>query len=171
MNREALTIRRENPGDVPAIRQILQESFPGGKEADLVDRLRLANRLSISLVTWMGNRPIGHVAFSPVTVADNNSGLGLAPVAVDPAFRRQGFAASLIREGLSLCQKAGVPFVVVLGEPAYYGRFGFKPATNWNLSDEYGGGPAFQALELSTGGIPPSGGLVRYAPDFAIFLD
>jgi len=57
--------------------------------------------------------------------------------------------------------------VVVLGDPAYYGRFGFLPASGWGLGDEYGGGAAFQALELRAGSIPTAGALVRYAPEFA----
>ena len=56
--------------------------------------------------------------------------------------------------------------MVVLGDPAYYRRFGFLPASRWGLRDEYGGKDAFQALELRPGAIPPGGGVVRYAPEF-----
>jgi putative acetyltransferase len=55
----------------------------------------------------------------------------------------------------------------VLGEPAYYARFGFRPAAEFGLTDEYGGGQAFQAVELAAGGLPAGAGLVRYAPEFA----
>jgi putative acetyltransferase len=65
-----------------------------------------------------------------------------------------------------MCEEAGCGFVVVLGDPAYYRRFGFRPARSFGLSDEYGGGDAFQALELREGAIPPGGGVVRYAPEF-----
>ena len=57
--------------------------------------------------------------------------------------------------------------MVVLGEPEFYSRFGFKPASTWGLRDEYGGGDAFQALEVRSNAIPSHGGLVRYAPEFA----
>ena len=57
---------------------------------------------------------------------------------------------------------------MVLGEPAYYARFGFMAASHWQLHDEYAGGAAFQALERRPGAIPPGGGLVRYAPEFAL---
>ena len=57
---------------------------------------------------------------------------------------------------------------MVLGEPAYYGRFGFTAAAAWGLRDEYGGGSAFQAVELRAGAIPRGAGLVRYAPEFAV---
>ena len=57
---------------------------------------------------------------------------------------------------------------VVLGEPAYYGRFGFTVASSWGLWDQYGGGPAFQVLELRPGGVPRGAGLVQYAEEFAL---
>jgi putative acetyltransferase len=72
-------------------------------------------------------------------------------------------------EGLAKCRRLGVGFVVVLGDPAYYSRFGFQPAARWNLSDEFEGGDAFQAIELMPGAIPIGGGLVKYAPEFSIF--
>ena len=100
-----------------------------------------------------GSDVIGHVAFSPVSVDGSGGGVGLAPVAVLPAYRRRGVAARLVRDGLAACAAMGVRFVVVLGEPAYYGRFGFVPARRWGLHDEYGGGDAFQALELQAGSL------------------
>jgi putative acetyltransferase len=54
-----------------------------------------------------------------------------------------------------------------MGEPAYYSRFGFRPAAEFGLADEYGGGPAFQAIELVPGALPIGAGLVQYAPEFA----
>ena len=69
--------------------------------------------------------------------------------------------------GLVVCREAGFPWAVVLGDPAYYGRFGFRPASEFGLSDEYQGGAAFQAVELMNGGLPFGAGLVRYAAEFA----
>ncbi len=111
---------------------------------------------------------LGHVGFSAVTASGATGGIGLAPVAVLPAFRRRGIAAELIRQGLSACGELKYSFVVVLGEPDYYNRFGFKPAATWGLQDEYGGGQAFQALELRAGAIPSGTRIVRYAPEFAM---
>lgn len=62
----------------------------------------------------------------------------------------------------------GFRWAVVLGEPAYYGRFGFRAGSVFGLEDEYGGGDAFQALALSAGGLEGVGGLVRYSPEFAM---
>jgi putative acetyltransferase len=162
-----VNIRSEEPADNGAIHAVHTASFPTVGEAQLVDALRAARRLCVSLVAVERRDVVGHVAFSPVSVLGATDGVGLAPVAVLPAFRRRGIAEQLIREGLAVCKRLNHGFVVVLGDPSYYRRFGFVPATRWALRDEYGGGDAFQALELRPGGIPAGGGVVRYAPEFA----
>lgn len=163
-----LEIRSERPEDGPAIHAIHAAAFPTDAETRLVDLLREAGRLTLSLVAEYNESIVGHVAFSPVTLATTTGGWGLAPVAVHPRVQRRGIGAQLIGEGLLRARAAGAPFVVVLGEPSYYGRLGFQPARSWGLHDEYGGGDAFQAIELIPGGIPAGGGLVRYAPEFAL---
>jgi putative acetyltransferase len=164
-----LRIRPETPPDLPAIHAVHVSAFPSDAEANLVDQLRAAGRLSLSLVAEADEGVIGHVAFSPVTIGSTSGGLGLAPVAVRPAFQRRGAGSRLTEEGLAHARRSRVPFVVVLGDPGFYARFGFRAASGFGLRDEYGGGPAFQVLELIVGGIPPGGGLVRYAPEFAPF--
>jgi len=159
-------VRPETSADAEDIRTVLETSFPTPDEARLVEALRVAGRLVVSLVAESGGAVVGHVAFSPVS-AGSSTGAGLAPVAVIPAYRRRGVAARLVRDGLAACGLAGFGFVVVLGEPKYYSRFGFRPAAEWGLFDEYGGGPAFQVLELRPGSIPVGAGLVRYASEFA----
>jgi putative acetyltransferase len=162
-----MKIRPETPTDRDAIHDLHVASFPTDCEARLVDALRSSKRLVLSLVAEEEGEVVGHVAFSPVTVASAPAGIGLAPVAVLPAFRRRGIAEQLIREGLATCRQAGHRLAVVLGDPDYYRRFGFAPARRSGLRDEYGGGDAFQALELRPGAIPAGGGLVQYAPEFA----
>lgn len=164
-HRQHLSLERS--GDRDAVRAVHLASFPGSNEADLVDALRSNGRLSLSVVAIVDDEVVGHVAFSRVTVEGTGGGVGLAPVAVPPAYRRRGVAAHLIREGLAAVARAGAAFVVVLGDPAYYGRFGFRPASRWGLRDEYGGGDAFQALEFQPGAIPHRQTTVRYAPEFA----
>lgn len=162
-----LVVRPERPGEVAAIHAVHAASFPTDGEARLVDLLRDAGRLSVSLVAEVEGLLVGHVAFSPVTAASDAVGAGLAPVAVSEPHRRRGIAAELVRAGLAACRAAGFGWAVVLGEPGYYSRFGFRPATEFGLSDEYGGGPAFQAIELVPEALPVGAGLVRYAPEFA----
>jgi putative acetyltransferase len=159
--------RPEHASEAAAIRAILESAFPSSAEARLVDALRASGKLAVSLVAVDASTLVGHIAFSPVTVG-GASGLGLAPMAVLPAHQNKGVGALLVREGLASCMQLGCGFVVVLGEPEYYGRFGFARASNYGLDNEYGVDEAFMALELEAGSLPPAGGLVRYAPEFAL---
>jgi len=180
-------VRAARAEDAPAIRAVLAACFPTEAEARLVELLRAAGHLPVSLVAEEAGRIIGHVAFSPVsqgpdavvgagpggTAAGGAAacgtlrGAGLAPLAVLEAHRKRGVGAELVRAGLEACTTTGFEWIVVLGDPAYYARFGFRPAAAAGLHDEYGGGPAFQVLELRPGSLPAREGLVRYAPEFA----
>lgn len=162
-------IHPERVGDEAAIRAVLLDAFPTDVEARLVAALRAAGRLTVSLVADRAGCVIGHVAFSPVTVTGCAGGVGLAPLSVLSEARRQGIGVRLVREGLAACARQGATFVVVLGEPDYYRRFGFLRASDWGLTDDYGGGDAFHALELVAGAIPKLPVRVHYAPEFAAF--
>lgn len=162
-----LIVRDERPGDADVIRRVLRAAFPSDAESRLVDALRADDLLRVALVAELDGRVVGHIGLSPVTVAGSERGLGLAPLAVEPAHQRQGIGAALVAAALQRCRAGSAEFVVVLGEPAYYGRFGFRPASDWGLVDDYEGGAAFQAIELRAGTIPRAAGLVRYAPPFA----
>lgn len=159
--------RPEHASDVTAIRAILESAFPTAAEARLVDALRSSGRLTVSLVAADGAECVGHIAFSPVTVG-GATGLGLGPVAVLPSHQGKGVGALLVREGLATCAQLDAGFVVVLGEPEYYGRFGFTRASEAGLDNEFGVDEAFMVLELRAGSLPEGGGLVRYAPEFAL---
>jgi putative acetyltransferase len=161
-----MLIRSESPGDAVRIHALNAACFPTRAEADLVDALRAAHRLSVSLVAFERDELVGHVGFSPVTVDDQELGFGLGPLAVLAEHRRKGIGAALVRAGLARCQASSAGLVVVLGDPDYYSRFGFEPARLRHLRDEFDGGDAFQMLELTPGTIPASGGLVRYADEF-----
>ena len=161
-----LIVREERPSDVAAIFAVHAAAFPSDAEARLVDALRAADHLSVSLVAELDGEVVGHASFSPVTLGGAHGGLGLAPVSVRDSARQQGVAAALIRDGLARCEQSGADFAVVLGDPAYYGRFGFKAAALRQLQGEYGGGAAFQVLEFRADALPAAGGLVKYAPAF-----
>ena len=163
-----ISLRSERPADVDAIRRLNEAAFPTPAEGRLVDLLREAGRLTLSVVATAGDRIVGHVALSPITVDGEEAGLGLAPLAVDAAHRRQGIGAALVEYALAPCRDLRTPLVVVLGEPSYYGRFGFEPASPHGLTDEYGGGDAFQVLWLNDS-LPRPQGPVKYAPEFSIF--
>jgi putative acetyltransferase len=160
------TVRPEEAGDIPAIFAVHRASFPTIAEAQLVDALRSARRLSVSLVAVSKDGIVGHVAFSPVSVASGSIGAGLGPFAVAENHRRKGIGAQLVETGLTACRADRFGWLVVLGEPVYYSRFGFRPASLFGLSDEFQGGLAFQALELIPGELPQGSGLVRYSTEF-----
>jgi putative acetyltransferase len=155
-----LKIRLETLSDVPAIHALLVESFPTTAEADLVARLRADGDAVLSLVADAEGGVAGHVLFSRMTAP--LGALGLAPVAVAPRWRRQGVAARLIREGLARARAAGWEAVFVLGDPAYYGRFGFDVASAAGFRSPYAG-PYFMLRQL-TADLPAADGPVDYAP-------
>jgi putative acetyltransferase len=165
-----MIVRPEQPGDAAKISAIHADSFPTDGEARLVEQLRASKRLIASLVADENGQLVGHVAFSPVSVASGAPGAGLAPIAVAAPHRRRRIAAELVRAGLQACHDLDYGWAVVLGESDYYSRFGFRPAAEFGLEDEYGGGSAFQAIELIPGTLPMNAGRVKYAPEFAAFV-
>ena len=164
-----MTIRAEKPDDVAAIRSLVTACFKTPAEATLIDRLRAAGRLTVSRVAVADGEVVGHVGFSPVQVDGRETdGVGLAPLAVAAGHRRVGIGAALVNAGLDACRARGDGFVVVLGDPKYYGRFGFVPASRHQLAGEFGGVDAFAVIELRAGALP-AGGMITYALEFAIF--
>lgn len=126
-----------------------------------MDRLRADGDAVLSLVAQEAGQVVGHVLFS--RMAAPIEALGLAPVAVLPAFRRQGIAASLIAMGLRDAAARGWKLVFVLGAPGYYSRFGFDAARARDFSSPYAG-EHFMVRDLGTAEI---GGRAEYAPAFA----
>lgn len=163
-------IRAEEPADLEQVRSVHRNAFPTNAEADLVDALRTNGNLLVSLVASVGYELVGHVAFSPVSLGnDSLVGAGLAPVAVHAAHQAHGIGGQLIRAGLVACRHAGIDYVVVLGEPGYYQRFGFSAAAKLGLENEYGVGDEFMAIELKPNCLSDQNGLVRYGMEFGVF--
>ncbi len=158
-------VRQETPDDYNAVRKVVTSAFKTDLEARLVDALRVNGRAALSLVAEQESEIVGHILFSPVTTSPpaKPKGLGLDPVAVAPLHQNRGVGSALIREGLRLCP---CDYVVVLGNPGYYGRFGFQKASQFGLQNEYGADDAFMVLELSPGALQRVSGLVQYAPEF-----
>ncbi|MCV0397627.1 MAG: N-acetyltransferase [Rhizobiaceae bacterium] len=169
MDQPDFTIRPEGAQDLPAIRRLTTDAFraaphASGTEAAISDALREAGALTLSLVAVEGGSIVGHVAFSPVTI-DGSSGPwhGLGPVSVRPDRQRAGIGRALIEEGLARLRRQGTQVCVVLGDPAYYGRFGFRSDPGLRYGDvppEY-----FQRLVISG---PPPAGEVAYHPAFGV---
>jgi putative acetyltransferase len=126
-----LTIRNETSADIPAIFDLTARAFEtleisSHTEQYIVDALRDAGVLSVSLVAVLENRLVGHIAFSPITLSDGTTGwYGLGPVSVLPEFQRAGIGGALIRAGLDRLKALGAAGCCLVGHPDYYPRFGF----------------------------------------------
>jgi putative acetyltransferase len=167
---DALQIRPEVEADHAAIREVNERAFGQPDEAALVDALRRAGGVILSLVAERSGAIVGHILFSPVTV-ETGSGryhaVGLAPMAVEPSQQRAGIGARLVQEGLRVLGERGHQAVVVLGHPTYYPRFGFGPASRFDLRWEHPApDEAFMALELQPNALARRGGVVRYHAAF-----
>lgn len=164
-----LDIRPEAPSDIPGARLVEEQAFQRMAEADLVDLCRRRGKISLSLVAVRSGNIAGHILFTPVTLEPPNAslhGLGLGPVAVLPECQRTGIGSRLMQAGLELCRERGADFVVLLGDPRYYSRFGFTPARSFGLTSDYGDGDEFQVLELHAGALAGASGKVKYIPEF-----
>ncbi|AXK39113.1 GNAT family N-acetyltransferase [Crenobacter cavernae] len=162
-----MKIRPEQAGDQAAIRDVLIAAFADhphsrNNEHTLVDALREEHALSLGLVAEEGGEVIGYIAFSPVTVAGEKCGwYGLAPLAVRPDRQRRDVGRSLVKAGLAALRETGAAGCVLLGDPDYYGRFGFARRAGLTLP---GVPPAF-FLALAFEDSQPAGE-VAYHPAF-----
>ncbi len=158
-----MIIRAATLADHAAIREVLLAAFPGPDEAELVERLRADGDAAIELVAELDGRVVGHILFSPVQAPFR--ALALAPVAVAPDEQRRGVGAALIEAGHALAREQGWKAIFVLGEPAYYRRFGYDAALAAGFSSPYAG-DYFMALALQ-GPLPATQGEVIHARAFA----
>lgn len=126
-----MIVRAERDGDIDGIRTLTEAAFKMAAHADgtehiIIDRLRAAGALTLSLVAEADGVLVAHVAFSPVTVSDGSRDwYGLGPISVDPARQGEGIGSKLVRAGLEQLKAMGAAGCVLLGDPAYYSRFGF----------------------------------------------
>lgn len=126
-----IVIRRETNHDIEAIAEVTAAAFQtleisNHTEQFIIEALRAANALTVSLVAELDGRVIGHVAFSPVTISDSTPDwYGLGPVSVLPEYQRQGVGKALIREGLSRLKRLHARGCCLVGHPEYYKKFGF----------------------------------------------
>ena len=163
----AIAIRPEEPRDHAAIGVVTQAAFADaphsdGSEVRIIERLRADGDLALSLVAEDCDRIVGHVAISPVEISDGSVGwYGLGPIAVLPSLQRQKIGSRLMQRAIADMRMQGARGLVLLGDPAYYARFGFEhdPALR------YPGPPPKYFQRLVVAGDAPSGD-VCYAPAF-----
>jgi putative acetyltransferase len=164
-----LIIREERPGEEAAIRALVAAAFTDhphseGTEPDIVDRLRADGDLSLSLVAEEDGKIVGHAAYSPAILSTGEEGWqALGPIGVLPGRQGQGIGRALLEAGTAALREQGAKGVVLLGDPALYGRFGFVRDTPLHIEGalaEY-----FQALPF-VDEVPEA--LVTFAPAFRL---
>jgi len=127
-----MIIRNETESDISVISDVTKAAFESlaisnHTEQFIINALRAANALTISLVAEVDGEVVGHIAFSPVTISDGSQNwYGLGPISVLPECQRQGIGRSLMQEGLSRLKARGAEGCVLVGDPGYYERFGFR---------------------------------------------
>jgi putative acetyltransferase len=162
-----MILRPERPDDIDAIRRLTETAFKtaphaAGTEHLIIDRLRAAGALALSLVAEADGAVVGHVAFSPVSISDGSADwYGLGPISVNPARQGGGIGGKLIREGLERLKALGAAGCVLLGDPAYYGRFGFMSNARLTLD----GVPPEYFMHVAFSPVY-GGGTVTYHPGF-----
>ena len=168
----AIQIHTEAPDDAPTIDAVLAVAFAGvphsdQSEARIVRALRQAGALSLSLLAVRAGECVGYLAASPVRLsASAGRWFGLGPLAVDPRWQRQGVGAALMHAALAELRTRGAAGCVLLGDPAYYARFGFAAPPALSLP----GLPAAYAdhVQALAFGSAAAAGTLRYAAAFGL---
>jgi putative acetyltransferase len=163
-----VTVRAERPADAAAIRKVLVAAFPSDEEAVLVERLRAEGDLVAAFVAENDAKGVvGYIAFSRLTLGPEpgnaQAAVALGVLAVDPGSQRGGVGAALVRAGLGHLAGSAAHLVFVLGDPAYYRRFGFTVDMARGFRSVYSG-PHYMALALSPG--TPREGTIDYPAAF-----
>jgi putative acetyltransferase len=162
MTPNTLSIRDEQSTDYQAISDVTFAAFEkmeisNHTEQFVIEALRSANALTVSLVAEVDGRVVGHIAFSPVTLSDGTKDwYGLGPVSVHPDYQRKGIGMALIQEGLARLQNLGAKGCCLVGHPRYYRQFGFRNVSGLGLD----GVPAEVFFVLSMDGNVPQGQVV-----------
>jgi predicted N-acetyltransferase YhbS/integrase len=164
---QLIEIRDEQPGDIEAVREVNRQAFDQEQEGRIIDALREHDGVLVSLVAVIDGAVVGHIMFSPLTVG-LMVGAALGPMAVLPEYQRRGIGSRLVRQGIERLRSDGCPFIVVIGHPEFYPRFGFQPAGPKGLSCEWevpGGAFMVTVLNAEVGG--DLRGLTKYRPEFS----
>ena len=169
-----IAIRDERPDDVEAIREVNDKAFGQPDEGSIIDRLRENCDELTSLVALTSGQIVGHILFSPVIIdgpGGSLGGMGLGPMAVLPRYQRLGIGSMLVEAGIERLREQGCPFVIVLGHPEYYPRFGFEPASGYGIKSEWDvPDEAFMVLLTDPSKMGGQSGVAKYRPEFGEVL-
>jgi predicted N-acetyltransferase YhbS len=161
-------IREENASDYEAVRAVLVNAFESSDEADLVERIRSSQFYipELSLVAVHKKKIVGHILFSEIEIQSSKTtskSLALAPVSVIEKLQGNGIGAKLIMNGLEKATDLGFDSVILLGHSDYYPRFGFEPASIWEIKPPFDvPSENFMGIELVPKGLDKKKGIVQY---------
>jgi putative acetyltransferase len=162
-----IEIREEQPRDIEAIREVHGRAFGQDQEGNIVDALRANGAALLSLVATLEGRVVGHILYSPLLVGDV-MGAALGPMAVLPEHQRQGIGSRLVEAGSRQLTHQGCPFIIVVGHPAFYPRFAFRPASRYGITCEWDvPDDVFMVLVLDDAKMPGVVGLAKYRAEFS----
>ncbi|OPY54977.1 MAG: Acetyltransferase (GNAT) family protein [Methanosaeta sp. PtaU1.Bin112] len=167
-------IREEGPKDIEEIRKLnektFMQAFGQAPEANLIDSLRKSCANILSLVAIQDDHVVGHIFLSPVKIDGDKAieGMGLGPIAVQPELQHQGIGSQLVQVGIDMLKTRGDPFIIVLGHPEYYPRFGFERASLYGIGSQWEGVPdeAFMILVLNEEALFGACGVARFRNEF-----
>jgi len=166
-----VNIRIESQEDIHQVYLLNEQAFEQPAEANIVDKLRLSCPEYLSLVAEDDQKIVGHILFTPVVLEHshgNIQGMGLAPMAVSPDRQKQGIGSRLVEKGLEILKSQNCPFVIVLGHPEYYPRFGFERASKYGLVSQWEGVPdeAFMVIVMDKTALEGFSGVAKYRIEF-----
>lgn len=166
-----IIIREETATDHKAVKEVNDRAFNQPLEGNIVEKLRHSDAETLSLVAELDNRVVGHIFFSPAGIEGHpeiEGGMGLAPMAVLPEYQQQGIGKMLVKKGLDILENRHTPFIIVLGHPGYYPKFGFESASKYGLKCQWPGVPdeAFMVLIPDKDKMQGIRGVARYRDEW-----
>jgi predicted N-acetyltransferase YhbS len=167
-----ISIRKEEEKDYTEVESLLNKAFGQKNEGILVNRLRKNPDFipELSLIAGYKGAIVGYILFFPILIVSghgNHRSLALAPMAILPDFQKKGIGKKLIHAGLVRAEESGFSSIIVVGHPDYYPRFGFKPASRYNIKPPFNiPDNVFLARELTVEGLRNVSGTVHYPEEF-----